>query len=167
MSWSINWLGTNQVAKAMHYGGSPSNQQAEGGPIYDTMVDSGDFCQNSSDIYAALFNDYHINVQIYSSTNDPLLGPPCTEAGVEAIMAKIGQTENWHNADRVLWSDPKGLNGYATCIFGNSGNRFCFPVVRNAGHMRYEEKREFFFFVLIFVFFSSQVLRSNQEQLWI
>jgi vitellogenic carboxypeptidase-like protein len=54
MSWSINWLATSQVQKAMHFGRSPANQQNEGGPVYDTMVQSGDFCQNSSDIFGDL-----------------------------------------------------------------------------------------------------------------
>lgn len=136
MAWSGYWLSLSQVQQAMHYGGTPVNQQNEGGPIYDTMVESGDFCQNSSDIYAELLTEYGIDVQIYSSTNDPLLGPPCTEAGIEAVMAKAGLSNQWHNAARVLWSDPKGLNGYATCIlYSPKNSRFCYPVIRNAGHM--------------------------------
>lgn len=136
MSWSTDWLATNQVARAMHYGNSPANQQNEGGPVYDTMVESGDFCQNSTDIYAELLTSYGINVQIYSSTNDPLLGPPCSEAGVEAIMATAGITSTWRQAQRVLWSDPVGLNGYATCFtYAPKSSRFCYTVVRNAGHM--------------------------------
>ena len=136
MAWSINWLGTSQVQRAMHFGRSPANQQNEGGPVYDTMVQSGDFCQNSSDIFGDLLVKYGIHVQIYSSTNDPLLGPPCTEAGILAALSRVGVASQFASAPRVLWSDSEGLNGYATCFtYAPKGSRFCYPIVRNAGHM--------------------------------
>ncbi len=46
-AWSGNWLGLPQVQTALHYYGVPNDQQNEGGQVYDTMVASGDFCQNS------------------------------------------------------------------------------------------------------------------------
>lgn len=134
-AWSGDWLSTSQVKAAMHYGGSPAFQFNEGGPIYDTMVQSGDFCQNSSDIYAYLLTEAKIPVQIYSSTNDPLLGPPCSEAGVLAVMKTAGTTDLFNNATRALWSDSEGLNGYAQCFYTKDNVRFCYTVVRGAGHM--------------------------------
>ncbi len=96
----------------------------------------------ASDIYAALLVTYGLHVQIYSSSNDPLLGPPCTEAGINAMMATAAKltgsntiVNQWNNAQRVVWRDPQQLSGYASCFTYGNGARFCFPVIRNAGHM--------------------------------
>jgi hypothetical protein len=89
-------------------------------------------------VFLISFNQvkYGIDVQIYSSTNDPLLGPPCTEAGILAALSRVGVASQFVNAPRVLWSDSEGLNGYATCFtYAPKGSRFCYPIVRNAGHM--------------------------------
>jgi len=64
----------------MHSEGSPSTSTWEGGEVYHTMVRSGDFCRNSSWIYATLYEKANIDLMIYSSTVDALLGPPTTEA---------------------------------------------------------------------------------------
>jgi hypothetical protein len=52
--------------------------------VYETMVKSGDYCNSSAGLYTTLFLEAQIDVVIYSSTMDPLLGPPTTEAGVRA-----------------------------------------------------------------------------------
>lgn len=75
----------------LHAANTPVNDQAEGGPIYNTMVASGDFCANSTDLFALLLVKYGIHVQIYSSSNDPLLGPPTTEAAINAMMHKAAE----------------------------------------------------------------------------
>merc|ERR1712216_732037 len=46
------FLAQSNVATAMHCNGSPSTSRWEGGEVYHTMVRSGDFCQNSSHLYA-------------------------------------------------------------------------------------------------------------------
>ena len=48
------------------------------------MVKSGDYCNSSAGLYTTLFLEAAVDVVIYSSTMDPLLGPPTTEAGVRA-----------------------------------------------------------------------------------
>jgi len=50
------------------------------------MVDSGDWCTETSSLYAELFVQHGIELMIYSSNMDPLLGPPTTEAGVKAMF---------------------------------------------------------------------------------
>ena len=133
-AWSGNWIATSQVANAMHFSGTPISQFNEGGPVYSTMVDSGDYCQNASDIYGALLSKHGIHVQIYSSNNDPLLGPPCSEAGIVAAMQSVGLTEQFMQAPRIVWSDVEGVNGYSQCFETPQKTRFCYTTIRNAGH---------------------------------
>ena len=133
MSYSTNWLALSQVAHAMHYSGAPLGQLNEGGKVYSTLVDSGDFCQNSSSLYGDLLNA-GLHVHIYSSNMDPILGPPTSEAGIMAMMASAGLTESFVAAPRELWSDVVGLNGYSQCFKTTRGARFCYTTVRNAGH---------------------------------
>ena len=119
--------------------------------IYDAFVQSGDWCANSSSIYSQLLADAGIDLMIYSSSSDPLLGPPTTEAGVGAIFEDlvaqspaVGKpiAAAFSSAKKDVWfvntkdEDPAG---YAKCTPNTSPNatagaRFCYTVVRNAGH---------------------------------
>ena len=78
----------SEATAAFHVDGvaPPSNATTNGLKLYDSFVASGDWCANSSWIYARLMTDYGLDLMIYSSTADPLLGPPTTEAGVYAIF---------------------------------------------------------------------------------
>eukprot|EP01012_Entosiphon_sulcatum_P010593 TRINITY_DN1622_c0_g1_i1.p1 TRINITY_DN1622_c0_g1~~TRINITY_DN1622_c0_g1_i1.p1 ORF type:complete len:521 (-),score=79.60 TRINITY_DN1622_c0_g1_i1:16-1578(-) len=130
-----------------HFDGCPIANFDEGGQVYSTMVNSGDFCSNSSEIYAKLFFEAEIDVMIYSSTLDPLLGPPTTEAGVKAMFDyAVGKFPNadgvrnqFYGSRKAIWkvdsSEDPNVAGYARCVTRNqSGNRFCYTVIRNAGH---------------------------------
>merc|ERR1712187_753093 len=89
----IPFMGSNVTAAAMHYMGAPPQPDPPADGVYAHMVRSGDWCGNSSGIYAKLLLEAKIDVLIDSSTNDPILGPPTTEAGIHAM---------WHNASAVL-----------------------------------------------------------------
>eukprot|EP01061_Rhynchopus_euleeides_P014186 TRINITY_DN2463_c1_g2_i1.p1 TRINITY_DN2463_c1_g2~~TRINITY_DN2463_c1_g2_i1.p1 ORF type:complete len:544 (+),score=226.22 TRINITY_DN2463_c1_g2_i1:55-1632(+) len=146
--WSTDFLQKADVATAMHYEGIPGASFAEGGEVYSTMVNSGDFCHNSSWIFASLFLDGY-DVTIYTGTVDALLGAPTSEAGVVAIfdyaaanLAHKGGVEAknaYYAAKKSIWKvDSKtDVNpaGYARCITRPGGeNKFCYVVIRNAGH---------------------------------
>lgn len=144
-SYSTTWFNKSDVKDAFHISGSPSPYTPdEGGEVYATMVKSGDFCSNSSWIYATLFLQAKIDIMIYSSTMDPLLGPPTTEAGVAAtwVYAAEHLPGGVQTAD-AFWESPKTIwkvnkadtnpAGYARCTDAN-GKRFCYTVVRNGGH---------------------------------
>jgi vitellogenic carboxypeptidase-like protein len=144
-----------EIAKAFHISNFskkvPLNQTLPL-EVYDAFVDSGDFCTNSSLQYAELL-DAGIDVMIYSSTVDPLLGPPTTEGGIDGIMAdarRIGApngaaaklADAYYASKKTLWaasSQEDQTAGYAKCAGGRGGGgqqqRFCYVVVRNAGHM--------------------------------
>ena len=53
---------------------TPTLALLEGGLIYETMVKSGDICNASAPLYTTLFLEAGIDVMVYSSTMDPLLG---------------------------------------------------------------------------------------------
>lgn len=144
-NYGPQWLVQPSVAKAFHYAGTPANNFAEGGLVYSTMVNSGDFCSNSSWLYATLFLVGKIDLMIYSSTSDPLLGPPTTEAGVQAtwdyaaasLAGGAAAQTAYNNAQKVVWriqSTDVEPAGYARCFEGSAGNNFCYTVVRNGGH---------------------------------
>merc|ERR1712151_530723 len=128
-----------------HFNGVPAVQLNEGGEVYLTMVRSGDFCQNSAKLYTKLFLVEGIDVNIYSSNVDPLLGPPTTEAGIESawkyakkrIPGGRNARKAFYAADKTIWRvapDDSGPAGYARCM-SMGDRRFCYTMVRNAGHM--------------------------------
>merc|ERR1719253_342150 len=97
--------------KEFHFEGIPAVQLDEGGDIYLTMVKSGDFCQNSAKIYPELFLEAGLDVNVYSSNMDPLLGPPTTEAGLKSgweyatqhIKGGEKAMTGFYNAKKVIW----------------------------------------------------------------
>lgn len=141
---------------------APSNATLNGINVYDAFVQSGDWCANSSWLYADLMLNTDIDLMIYSSTSDPLLGPPTTEAGVFAILddavsqsTVAGQkiAKAFQATAKDIWyvDTKKDVNpaGYAKCISVDNNmegrenkekaaraqsSRFCYAVVRNAGH---------------------------------
>jgi vitellogenic carboxypeptidase-like protein len=136
---------------------SPSNASLNGINVYDAFVQSGDWCANSSWLYADLMLNTDIDLMIYSSTSDSLLGPPTTEAGILAILedlvtqnadAGVKISKDFQATAKDIWFvESKDTNpaGYAKCIrVDNKGktttsstsntSRFCYTVVRNAGH---------------------------------
>jgi len=132
-------------AKDFHFEGIPAAQLDEGGAVYTTMVQSGDFCQNSSDLFAQAFLVGGLNVNVYSSTMDPLLGPPTTAAGVRAawdyaeahLAGGTAAKQAFYSASKSIWYVSKSDEqpaGYARCTPAKP-HRFCYVVVRNAGHM--------------------------------
>lgn len=127
-----------------HASGLPSNStMAEGGKVYLTMVNSGDFCMSSAPLYTELFFS-GLDVFVYSSNLDPLLGPPTTAAGVQSAWDSAAEIfldgpmykNEFYSQRKVLWkvedvdSTPAG---YVRCV-SRGGARFCYIVVRNAGH---------------------------------
>jgi hypothetical protein len=149
----FNFWAKSEAKTAFHVQGipAPSDSAQNGLNIYDAFVTSGDWCANSSWIYADLLTEAGIDLMIYSSTADPLLGPPTTEAGVFAIMDDaVAQSpvtgaeikSAFVKAKKDVWfvdskhdSNPAG---YAKCVPNPSGKkkdaRFCYSVIRNAGH---------------------------------
>lgn len=81
---------------------------------------------------------------IYSSTVDPLLGPPTSEAGVKAIWdyaatqpGGAADRDAYQKAKKVIWKvDDKDddVAGYAKCFMNDKKTHFCYTVIRNAGH---------------------------------
>jgi len=140
------WLSSSNVMAALHADGIPGSSGEEGGLVYSTMVNSGDFCSNSSEIYAELFLS-GIDLLIFSSNVDALLGPANTEAGVEAMfdyaatLSSDGTVarQQFMKARQQVWKvDSKSddnVAGFAKCIDAQEGiGRFCFGIVKNAGH---------------------------------
>jgi len=105
--------------------------------VYDAFVKSGDWCIPSAPLYAELLDRDQIDLMIYTSTMDPLLGPPQTEVGVNRIL-NLTHRVRTDKTNRTLWmpGQDEQAAGYAECSSSLSGNtRFCYVVVRNAGHM--------------------------------
>ena len=65
-----------KFAAEFHIEGRPNanGSLAEGGNVYSSMVKSGDFCDPSAPLYTKLFLDAGLDVVVYSSNLDPLLG---------------------------------------------------------------------------------------------
>jgi vitellogenic carboxypeptidase-like protein len=154
---TYNHLFLKAHAEEFHFAGSPTQldpQLSEGGLIYETMVKSGDICNASAPLYTTLFLEAGIDVVVYSSNVDPLLGPPTTEAGIQHAWdhAERAYPVTGAVAKAAYYSEPKtiwavsaqdyetslGPAGYARCTSrkGASGvlRRFCYVIVRNAGH---------------------------------
>jgi len=128
--WS-KYLSNASIAEAFHFSGIPTSSSAEGGVVYHTMVNSTDFCTNSTWLFAKLFVEHNIDLMIYSSNMDTLLGPPTTEAGVQAIMdysshslpghSLEGKTfaQSYAAAGKVVWkttAKDDNVAGYARCF---------------------------------------------------
>lgn len=79
---------------------NPGSVYDAGMVIYDHFVDSGDWCEPSAHIYADLLRA-GIRTIIYSSSADPLLGPPTTEAGIGSIFAAYDSSKP--EEDKVCW----------------------------------------------------------------
>ena len=87
-----------------------------------------------SHIYAQLFAEADIDLMIYSSTADALLGPPTTEAGVMAMLdysqsnLKTSLKSDYLSAKKVIWKtqsiDPN-VAGYARCTYVHSRQVVC------------------------------------------
>merc|ERR1712224_1066438 len=134
-------------SKDFHFDGIPAAQLDEGGAIYLTMVKSGDFCQENSKLYTTLYLEANIDVNVYSSNNDPLLGPPTTEAGIKSawdyaeanLPGGAAGKSSFNQAKKVIWrvaKDDSEPAGYSRCATrANGAHRFCYTIVRNAGHM--------------------------------
>eukprot|EP01060_Flectonema_neradi_P027518 TRINITY_DN37122_c0_g1_i1.p1 TRINITY_DN37122_c0_g1~~TRINITY_DN37122_c0_g1_i1.p1 ORF type:complete len:541 (+),score=132.41 TRINITY_DN37122_c0_g1_i1:43-1623(+) len=143
--WSVDFLKIPAVQVAMHVAGIPGESFAEGGEVYHTMVNSGDFCANSSWIYASLFMEGY-DVTIYTGTVDPLLGAPTSEAGVVAIFDYAEQhlaggadiKKAFFSAKKAVWrvnATDIEPTGYARCVtHPTHKNNFCYVSIRNAGH---------------------------------
>merc|ERR1712137_552746 len=139
-----------EVREAFHIAGiddkQPRPKNVLNKRVYDAFVTSGDFCTNSSYQYAELLKSKEIDLMIYSSTVDPLLGPPTTEGGIKAIMQDLMQDPSpdeglvmaYEAANKTLWTagGSADVAGYAKCTaLPGVSKRFCYVVVRNAGHM--------------------------------
>lgn len=140
---SFDYWGTymNLHAEEFHFSGKPGGSQLdEGGPIYETMVRSGDFCQTNAPIYVQeLFLDAGLEVNIYSSNMDPLLGPPTTEAGIKVGLDAAGIRTAFMGHKKTIFrvsADSPSPAGYARCMPhpAGKGGRFCYSIIRNAGH---------------------------------
>jgi len=145
------FLARPEVQIAFHVDGIPAPTHGTvaqlGTKVYDAFVQSGDWCQNSSFLYADLLLHTEIDLMIYSSTADPLLGPPTTEAGIMSILDEAiarspikGQklSADFGAMKKKVWFvdsvNDEQPAGYAKCIPNGDGYRFCYTVIRNAGH---------------------------------
>jgi hypothetical protein len=147
LDFSNKYVQDPAIQKMFHIDGLPAIGFDEGGLVYSTMVESGDWCSNATWMFAKLFLEEGIELMIYSSTADPLLGPPTTEAGVGSLFNYANeyvqggkQAQKAYNAaPKTHWKVQKtdiDMAGYSRCITRpGSSNRFCYGVVRNAGHM--------------------------------
>eukprot|EP00656_Telonema_subtile_P025294 TRINITY_DN2737_c0_g1_i3.p1 TRINITY_DN2737_c0_g1~~TRINITY_DN2737_c0_g1_i3.p1 ORF type:complete len:474 (+),score=94.15 TRINITY_DN2737_c0_g1_i3:99-1520(+) len=141
------FFATSEAAQAFHVADlpSPTNGTAAevGVKIYNAFVNSGDWCANSSFLYSRLLREADIDLMIYSSTVDPLLGPPTSEAAVQSILrdaaahGATGLQTAFNTKKKVIWFVDSTTDmqpaGYAKCV-PNGNNRFCYTVIRNAGH---------------------------------
>ena len=79
------FLKTEGVEEALHVAGSPASgdsdaTMSEGGLVYAAMVESGDFCENTTPLFAELL-EMGVDVFITAGNLDVLLGPaPVGEA---------------------------------------------------------------------------------------
>jgi hypothetical protein len=133
---------------------APTNQSLSDLLLYNAFVDSGDWCASTAWLYARLLTNSDIDLMIYSSTADPLLGPPTTEAAVLSILRYAAEHSPetggrikaaYAAAQKSVWfvssKNDRNPAGYAKCIeipvvnASSAGTkRFCYVVVRNAGH---------------------------------
>jgi len=115
-------------------------------------VSTGDFCQESAALYfGELFRDGGLDVNIYSSNMDALLGPPTTEPGIAMGLESAQLSGAFYNTSKTRWKlSPASRQpvGYARCLPGAKttganargahhaigANRFCYTIIRNAGH---------------------------------
>eukprot|EP00933_Yihiella_yeosuensis_P049679 TRINITY_DN4686_c0_g1_i1.p1 TRINITY_DN4686_c0_g1~~TRINITY_DN4686_c0_g1_i1.p1 ORF type:complete len:590 (+),score=94.94 TRINITY_DN4686_c0_g1_i1:69-1772(+) len=138
------WLAKH--AKELHVDGRPytNSSLSEGGKVYSAMVDSGDNCQSTAALYAELYVQFGLDVIIYSSNLDPLLGPPSTAAGIQAVWdyaekhlkGGADSKAKFYVQRKSIWrveQNDEDPAGYARCLNDDS-KRFCYVIVRNAGH---------------------------------
>ena len=106
-------------------------------------------------MYAKLWFEADIDLMIYSSTVDPLLGPPTTEAGVKQMWLDAIASGSYANAatdSKAFWDapktswraaantpqDPTNVGGFARCMHGGGSaagkKRFCYTLIKNGGH---------------------------------
>lgn len=133
-------------AAEFHAEGHPNDNSslAEGGQVYIEMVRSGDFCAPTAPMYTRFFLEENLDVLVYSANLDPLLGPPSTAAGIQAawdhaeisIHAGAEAKQAYYAKRKSIWRVEEAdvePAGYSRCIERGSA-RFCYVVVRNAGH---------------------------------
>ena len=144
------FLATPEAAKAFHIASTPkpSDDAQNSLNIYNAFVYSGDWCKNSSALYARILTTSSVDLMIYSSTSDPLLGPPTTEAGVLAVLddaqdqspsAGASLKASFSSSVKDVWFVDRDADrqpaGYAKCApVPAQSSRFCYVTVRNAGH---------------------------------
>lgn len=142
--YNDQWFAKEDVAKAFHVSDIANKKPTDPKlalKVYDVFVDSGDWCNPSAPLYAELLDEGKIDMMIYTSNMDPLLGPPTTAAGIKRIMEHTSSSnslaENYLSANETLWNagDDAFASGYAKCAPNGDASRFCYVVVRNAGHM--------------------------------
>jgi hypothetical protein len=114
------WLAQHEGA--LHVAGSPNAGGAagmkEGGRVYATMVESGDFCSNTAPLYADIFAA-GVDVVLYAGNMDPLLGAPVVSAAVDAIWQTDDQREAFERAPKQVWfvnGEDSNPAGYARCV---------------------------------------------------
>eukprot|EP00929_Paragymnodinium_shiwhaense_P079768 TRINITY_DN41582_c0_g1_i1.p1 TRINITY_DN41582_c0_g1~~TRINITY_DN41582_c0_g1_i1.p1 ORF type:complete len:550 (-),score=93.46 TRINITY_DN41582_c0_g1_i1:385-2034(-) len=139
-----SWLPRH--AAAFHFEGQPNTNTSlgEGGEIYLAMVRSGDFCESTAHLYTSMFLNDGIDVMIYSSNMDVLLGPPTAAAAIRSAWDFAEKNvEGGADARRAYYAAPKSIwrvahddvepAGYSKCL-ELQDRRFCYVIVRNAGH---------------------------------
>ncbi|EOD07191.1 hypothetical protein EMIHUDRAFT_198523 [Emiliania huxleyi CCMP1516] len=134
-------------SKAMHFDGTPAADYISDGSslggwfttkrkaIYKAYVESGDFCQETAPMYFTELLPAGLDIHIYSSNMDALLGPHTTEPGITMGLEAAGLKEDFYEQKRTIWKrspDSRQPVGYSRCAA--LGGRFCYSVIRNAGH---------------------------------
>ncbi|GMI21470.1 hypothetical protein TrCOL_g3132 [Triparma columacea] len=132
------FLKVGGVEEALHVAGSPASgasnaTMSEGGLVYTAMVESGDFCENTTPLFAELL-EAGVDVFITAGNMDVLLGPAPVGEAVKGILEEWGKGTlgEFEGKRKSMWVVNGDTKGYSKCI--ERGGVFCFVVVRNAGH---------------------------------
>lgn len=103
------WLKLDGHEEDIHVAGSPASGDSgaslsEGGEMYSTMVESGDFCENTTPIFSELIKA-GVDVVISAGNMDVLLGPAMVGEAVKGIVEGIGEgaLEEFIGSEKQIW----------------------------------------------------------------
>ena len=101
--------------------------------MYEVMVESGDFCENTAMLFAELVKS-GTDVLIHAGNLDILLGPATVGEAVQSMLEFIGEgaVEQFRNSEKEIWRVEGAVAGYKKCI--RREGSFCYVVLRNSGH---------------------------------
>ncbi|GMH60230.1 hypothetical protein TrST_g4489 [Triparma strigata] len=132
------WLKVDGHEEEIHVAGSPAAGDSgaslsEGGEMYSTMVESGDFCENTTPIFAELVKS-GVDVVISAGNMDVLLGPAMVGEAIKGVVESLGEgaLEEFAGSEKQIWRVEGKVVGFAKCI--KREGYFCYVVMNNSGH---------------------------------